>query len=71
MAALRSRLSCYALSFAPVRLSNGVSLSPNSTLDNLFDQAGIAATRGTAADLMALTPILDLLNSNDPTGRCN
>ncbi len=40
---------------------------PDPSLNGRF----LMATRGTAADLTTLTPILDLLNSNDPTGRCN
>lgn len=34
-AVLQSRLSCYNFSFAPVRLSNGTSLSSDSTLGDL------------------------------------
>ena len=69
-AAFGGQLICYRLSFTPVRLSNGVILSPGSTLGELIDQAQRAARQGSAADLGALAQILDLLNSNDPLGRC-
>jgi hypothetical protein len=69
-AALTSPLSCHKISFATVQLSNGASISTNSTLGELFEQSKNAARTGVAADLTALAGILDLLNSDDKTGRC-
>jgi hypothetical protein len=67
-----TNLSCYRLTFAPVTLSNGVILSPNSTLNDLFTQATFM-TRNSArtnADLNALSDIFALLNGNSLVG-CN
>jgi hypothetical protein len=47
----------------PVTLSNGVVLTGNSTLQNLFDAIDWAVTRGTAEDQQKLLNILKQLNN--------
>ena len=61
---LRTGLSCYGLSFAPVILSNGAVLSPDSTVGDLFTQASIVASSRTAtnSDRAAIADIFDLLD---------
>ncbi len=68
--ALKSKLSCYALNFPAVTLSNGVTISSSSTLGDLFTQGQTAIRSNRAVDLQALTRIFDLLNGNDPLRRC-
>jgi hypothetical protein len=70
-AALQSPLSCYRLDFAPVRMRDGATLSPSSSLGELLSQARNAARSGDVADLLSLAPILGQLNGNDPTGQCS
>ena len=65
-----SMLSCYNINFAPVTLSNGAMLSPASMLNELFDQAQLAIRQNRTADMAQLALIFDLLNGNDPLGRC-
>jgi hypothetical protein len=68
--ALNGRLGCYGLNFAPVRLSNGFTLSPNSTLNDLFQQARSAIRENRTTDMLTLAGLFDQLNRNDPSGRC-
>ncbi|HMY74096.1 MAG TPA: hypothetical protein PLQ88_19920, partial [Blastocatellia bacterium] len=65
-----SMLSCYRISFAAVTLSNGVTIDPSSMLNDLFQQAQLAIQANRTADMSALAAIFDLLNGNDPLGRC-
>ncbi len=68
--AMRAHLSCYGLDFAPVRLSNGHTLRPGSTLGELFEQSRSAAREYRTADLAALADLFAQMNGDDPTGRC-
>jgi len=65
-----SMLGCYQINFAPVMLSNGFTLSPDSMLNDLFEQAQLAIRENRTADMAALASIFDLLNGNDVLGRC-
>lgn len=65
-----SMLSCYNITFAPVTLSNGFVLSPASMLNDLFEQAQLAIRQNRTADMDKLALVFDLLNGNDPLGRC-
>ena len=65
-----SMLSCYNLNFASVTLSNGFVLSPASMLNDLFEQSQLAIRQNRTADMEKLAAVLDLLNGNDPLGRC-
>lgn len=61
-----SVLSCSGIAFAPVTLSNGVTLSPSSLLDTLVTQTNLAIRENRLNDMGALADIWKLLN-----GRCN
>ncbi|HMV83122.1 MAG TPA: hypothetical protein PLD20_20920 [Blastocatellia bacterium] len=70
--AMEGKLSCYGLNFADVTLSNGFTLSPDTKLKELYQQARYCVTgSGNAADQVALTTIFDLLNGNNPLAVCN
>jgi Common central domain of tyrosinase/Bacterial Ig domain len=66
----RSMLTCYGISFAPVQLSNGVTITPNSMLRKLILQALAAMSENRAEDMGKLADIFFLLNGDDPWGRC-
>ncbi|MDX2040438.1 MAG: hypothetical protein SF097_04275 [Acidobacteriota bacterium] len=68
---LRSPLGCSGISFAPTTLSNRVSLSPDSALNDLFEQARVAIRNQQTTDMLALANVFALLNGDDPMGRCN
>lgn len=70
-AALRSNLLCYKLNFQPVYLSTGFTLNPSMTLGELFDQALKAGRSRDAIDKRLIANLLQLLNGDDATGRCN
>ena len=61
---LRTGLSCHGLRFAPVILSYGAVLSPDSTVEDLFTQSRIVASSSTAtnSDRNAIADIFDLLD---------
>lgn len=69
-AALQSRLSCYGLDFAPVRLGNNTTLRTSTTLGELLVQVQSAVREGRSQDFEDLADFLDSLNSDDPLGRC-
>jgi hypothetical protein len=60
-----SPIRCSGITFTPVTLSNGVSLSRDSLLDTLFMQAQLAIRENRTQDMVALANIIALLN-----GRC-
>ena len=57
-----SALSCSRISFAPVTLSNGVTLSSNSLLDTLVNQTNLAIRENRLNDMGLLADIWALLN---------
>lgn len=61
-----SALSCSGIAFAPVTLSNGVTLAPSSLLDTLVTQTTLAIKENRFNDMGALADIWKMLN-----GRCN
>jgi hypothetical protein len=60
---LWSRLRCNGIEFQPVTLSNGVTLSPDSLLDTLVQQAISAIKQNRTQDMIPIAQILALLNS--------
>jgi hypothetical protein len=60
-----SSLTCSGVAFAPVTLSNGVTLSPNSLLDTLMTQTTLAIKENRFGDMGALADIWTQVN-----GRC-
>jgi len=69
--ALNGSLRCYGLAFDPVRLSNGVTVTNNTTLGDLFAQARAAINENREGDMSELARLFDLLNGNNPNNRCN
>ncbi len=60
-AIFNSALSCYGLTFSPFTLSTTVTISPNTTLGVLLDQALIAMETNNQVDMAALATILEQL----------
>jgi hypothetical protein len=67
--ALHSRCSCRGVSFAPVVLSNGFILTPNTTLGELLEQARRALAEHKEEDMAQLAAVFELLNGNGLLGR--
>jgi hypothetical protein len=63
-------LLCYKLSFQPTGLSNGAILDSSTTLGELFNQVQVARS-STLADQRMLANLLEMLNGDDPSARCN
>lgn len=57
-----SPLRCSGLNFAPVTLSNGVTLSSDSLLDTLVMQVTLAIKENRSQDFSTLAAILAMLN---------
>ena len=57
--------------FAPFRLSNGVTLSPNSMLKDLFTQTESAIRQNRASDYLALAGFFNDLSCDDASGNLN
>ena len=69
--AMEGKLKCYGMEFAPITLSNGFVLSPETRLKKLFREAKLSIFEARSADQLALAGIFDQLNGNDPTRKCN
>lgn len=67
---LASMLRCYGIKFAPVTLSNGVTITRSSTVNEVLSQTRLAITGNSTSDMDVLRQILSLLNGNDPANRC-
>lgn len=65
--AFSTNLSCYNLNFDPVKLSNGVTLTPEMTLGEFFTQCDLAGLSPYSAerdtDMTAIVSILSRLNT--------
>ncbi|MGE0127439.1 MAG: putative Ig domain-containing protein [Blastocatellales bacterium] len=70
--ALASELSCYGLQFGLVRLSNGVILTPQSSLSDLISAANfVAKGGGDSKDNCIVTKLLGALNGTSSANVCN
>ncbi|MEO6725242.1 MAG: hypothetical protein ABIU20_06820, partial [Blastocatellia bacterium] len=69
--AMEGKLSCYNLKFDEITLSSGVTLSPDSQLKELYQQARQSIANNSIADQIELTKIFDQINGNNPLGACN
>lgn len=65
-----SRLICYGRTFNPAPLSNGITITTNTSFGDLMDQTLLAIIEGRTQDMIKLTAILNLLNGDDPSGIC-
>ena len=63
-------LRCYGLNIAPVQLSNGFTISRNTTFGELLSQSRSAITGNRTEDMAKLAMVLALLNGDDPSNRC-
>jgi hypothetical protein len=68
---LQSSPACYGVQFAPVLLSNGVSLTPNSTTNDILAQVRSSFYDQRSVDFAPLAAILALMNGDDPSNTCN
>ncbi|MBL8189447.1 MAG: hypothetical protein JNK38_15665 [Acidobacteria bacterium] len=64
---VKSSISCYGVDFQPVKLSTGVTITPDSTTEALFSQCDVVAilppdSEERAQDMHALAQILAKLN---------
>ncbi|MEK7833797.1 MAG: hypothetical protein AAB401_22105 [Acidobacteriota bacterium] len=64
--AVKSSIGCYGLDFLPVKLSTGATLTPESSLEELFTQCDVVAINPVSeerdADMQSLVGILARLN---------
>jgi hypothetical protein len=67
---LTSALRCFGLNFTPVQLSNGFTISRNTTLGEVLTQTRNAIISNRTGDMTSIATILALLNGSDPTNRC-
>lgn len=65
-----SRLLCFGLNLESVTLTNGVTLTRDSMLKELFMAARSAIVENRTADMVTLAGLFNLLNGNDALGRC-
>ena len=64
VAALKSKLGCYGIHFAPLTLSEGTTITPNSSLGMLMEKARQTARSGSVEDLTLLANLFAQLNGN-------
>lgn len=70
-AVLRSKVSCYTASRWGVRLRNGVTLGPDSTLAEVFAQAQRVARLSESVDQRLVGSMLSRINGLNPNGQCH
>ncbi|MFN0119054.1 MAG: hypothetical protein ACKV2V_00980, partial [Blastocatellia bacterium] len=68
---LWSSLSCYGKQIPQTVLSNGAVINGNSMVNELYDQALLAARNGNPADQLKLGAIFEILNGHRISGICN
>jgi len=68
---LQSSPSCYGVQFAPVLLSNGATLTSNSTTNDILSEVRKSFYDQRAVDFSPLAAILALMNGDDPSNTCN
>ena len=69
--AFNSELGCNGFTFTSVTLSNGTTISPATTLGDLFQQAYAVIRDNRTADMGPLAAMLDQLNGNSLMGLCS
>ena len=67
---LRLQLNCLNTGALPVTLSNGVRLTGESTLGDLFEQAKASIINQRSVDMLILAGLFGELNNSDPFGIC-
>jgi hypothetical protein len=61
--ALGSKLGCYGIDFEPATLAWGATITPNTTLGVLMDNARRAARHGSAGDMTAIANLMTQLDA--------
>ncbi|MDX2034450.1 MAG: pre-peptidase C-terminal domain-containing protein [Blastocatellia bacterium] len=69
-AIMASSVRCYGLRFSPIALSNGFTLTRNTTLSDLLVQTRQAILENRSDDMVKITSVLAMLNGNDPSSCC-
>jgi hypothetical protein len=69
--AMEGKLRCYDLTFDPVTLSNGFTVTADTKLKDLFQQARFCIWDNRTQDMAALAKIFDSLNGNSPLPFCH
>jgi hypothetical protein len=69
--AMEGRLKCYGMDFAPIALSDGATLSPDTKLRELYEHSRKCIETNNVQDMAGLVRVLDLLNGNNPLGVCS
>ncbi len=69
--AMEGKLRCYNLTFDAVALSNGFTITTDTKLKDLFQQARFSVWDNRPQDMPALAKIFDLLNGNSPLAFCH
>lgn len=69
--AMEGRLRCYNLTFDPITLSNGFTITTDTKLKDLFQQTRFCIWDNRAQDMLALAKTFDLLNGNSPLAFCH
>ncbi|MGA1369019.1 MAG: IPT/TIG domain-containing protein, partial [Blastocatellia bacterium] len=67
---VNSSLDCYRVSFDPVQLSTGQSVTRATTLSDLFNWTRTAIITNVEEDQRALLPLFEALNGNNPQSNC-
>ena len=67
---VNSLLGCYQVTFDPIQLSSGETVSRSTSLADLFNWTRIAIAENVVADQQALLPLYEALNGNNPQSRC-
>jgi hypothetical protein len=67
---VNSLLGCYQVTFDPIQLSSGETVSRSTSLADLFNWTRIAITENVVEDQQALLPLFEALNGNNPQSRC-
>jgi len=69
--AMEGKLTCYNVQFDDIQLSSGFTLTPDSKLKDLYQQAKLCVAANSVADQLELAKVFDQLNGNNPLGVCN
>lgn len=67
---VNSSVGCYQVSFDPIQLSTGETISRTTSLADLFNWTRAAIASNVVQDQQALLPLFELLNGNNPQSKC-
>ncbi|MFN0109326.1 MAG: hypothetical protein ACKVZH_10780 [Blastocatellia bacterium] len=67
---MNSPLLCYGVTFDPVQLDNGMTLTRTTMLRDILNQARLSLIENRQNDMVTIAAVLALVNGNDPNNRC-